>query len=338
MPTAPAPTPGWDAGAAADPSPQPGPPTEPESVPSDLPPTYPGSQPAEEPDASTLEAAPGIAQPAPGSVPQVPAADEADWLDRICPYLLSEDGTYRSTQPDPGHRCTAQDPPGTLPLAFQERFCLTERHDRCEMYKYAQTTRSSALEEEGIPAAQVSGARFRPAVRSVPLALGPADGQAGGGASRRPIVLIAIAIAALVILAFVLAILFGSGSDDQGPGALDDASPSAQAIPAATATPEPTPEPTAVPEQTPEPGGSAAATEAPAVATIPVSYEVQEGEALLAIAEKFGVSRRRILRANEGMEERSPYVEAGDVIIVPAASSLTIEELEAIPGFLGLTE
>ena len=34
---------------------------------------------------------------------------------RICPYLLSEDGTSRSSQPDERHRCTAQDPPATLP-------------------------------------------------------------------------------------------------------------------------------------------------------------------------------------------------------------------------------
>ena len=64
----------------------------------------------------------------------------------------------------------AQDPPGTLPSAFQERYCLTERHVRCEMYKYAQSARDAALGgEAGGPAAQVSSARFRPSVRSVPL-------------------------------------------------------------------------------------------------------------------------------------------------------------------------
>jgi len=74
------------------------------------------------------------------------------------------------------------------------------------------------------------------------------------------------------------------------------------------------------------------------VATVPVNYEVQEDELLKAIADKFGVTRRRILRANEGMEEQTPYVVAGDIIIVPAAASLSIEELEAIPGYLGLAE
>ena len=45
-------------------------------------------------------------QTAPSEDPLVGAAApseaslEADWLDRICPYLLSEDGTYRSAEPD----------------------------------------------------------------------------------------------------------------------------------------------------------------------------------------------------------------------------------------------
>lgn len=287
------------------------------------------------PDAS--EATPDIGQPAPVPAPEASTATEGDWLDRVCPYLLSEDGTYRSTQPDAGHRCTAQDPPGTLPLAFQERFCLSDQHVRCEMYKYAQATRSAALEEEGIPAAQVSSARFRPSVRSVPLALGPADDGTGGRSSRWPIVIIAAVIGALVIFALVLGSLFGSGGDDPSPGPVDGASASPPVTIVATAPPEPTPEPTPEPDATPEPVGSPVGSAVPTVATTPVNYEVQEGEALLAIAEKFGVTRRRILRANADMDE-PPYVEAGDIIIVPAASSLTIEELEAIPGFLGLAE
>ena len=90
----------------------------------------------------------------------------------------------------------AQDPPGTLPIAFQERYCLTERHVRCEMYKYAQSAREQALGgQEGSPAAQVSSARFRPSVRSVPVALGPSRGAASAdGRGRRPTGIVAAAI------------------------------------------------------------------------------------------------------------------------------------------------
>ena len=139
---------------------------------------------------------------------------EADWLDRICPYLLSEDGTYRSTEPDPDHRCMAQDPPGTLPIAFQERYCLTERHVRCEMYKYAQSAREEALGgQEGSPAAQVSSARFRPSVRSVPVALGPSRGAASAdGRGRRPTGVVVAAIGGIVLILLVLLALALSGT------------------------------------------------------------------------------------------------------------------------------
>ena len=76
----------------------------------------------------------------------------------------------------------------------------------------------------------------------------------------------------------------------------------------------------------------------PEVARQYISYEVQEGEALLKIAENFQTTRRRILNANPGMVDLTPYVTGGDVIIVPASGVMTIEELESVPGYLGPTE
>ena len=264
------------------------------------------------------------------------ASTDGDWLERICPYLLSEDGTYRSNQPDSGHRCTAQDPPGTLPSAFQERFCLTDRHVRCEMFKYAQSARSAALEQEGIPADQVDTARFRPSVRSVPVALGPSGRAAGSasGGSRRAIV-VAAGIALIVIIV-VLVVLMLSGSDEPGAGPIADASPSAQPTAAPTPTPEPTLQPTR--RTTPQPDATTAPTDVPDPVLREIEYEVQEGEALLRIADAFGVSRRRIIRANEGMAEKQPYVEAGDVIIVPISADLAEEDISATPGFVRFIE
>jgi hypothetical protein len=181
----------------------------------------------------------GVATPGiPSQVGSDPASQstpsEADWLDRICPYLLSEDGTYRSTEPDADHRCMAQDPPGTLPTAFQERYCLTERHVRCEMYKFAHSARETALGQEGIPAAQVKSARFRPSVRSVPLALGPSRGTATAARRNRPstmVVVAAVGAAALVILVILGLTLGGSGGQwlagshgPRGPDPTSDAS------------------------------------------------------------------------------------------------------------------
>ena len=276
-------------------------------------------------EAGPVEAVELVTQP---DVPTRPLAApvESDWLSSICGYLQSEDGTYRSSQPDEGHRCTAQDPPGTLPLAFQESFCLTDRHPRCEMYKYAQEASGAAA----VPPKHIAGATVQASGRS--MALPP--GSSGDGNTRRPTI-IAAAIGGIVILLILVAFGLGSCSGEPaGPGADASASPAVQATGEPTPTPEPTPEPTPTPE--PDPGSTSEASEAPVEPQLEILYEVQEGEALLAIGEKFGVSRRRIIKANEGMEDKKPFVEAGEVIIVPVSSEMTIEQIEAVPGYQGM--
>jgi phage tail protein X len=69
-----------------------------------------------------------------------------------------------------------------------------------------------------------------------------------------------------------------------------------------------------------------------------IEYQVQEGEALVAIAETFGVSRRAILLANVGMADQKPYTQPGDIIIVPVAAALAPEVIEAVPGFIRYLE
>jgi hypothetical protein len=262
-----------------------------------------------------------------------------DWLDRICPYLLSEDGTYRSSQPDAGHRCTAQDPPGALPLAFQERYCLSERHLRCEMFKVAQSARSAAFDQEGIPADQVRSARFKPSVRSVPLALGPSSGSSasGGRDSRRPLIAAGIGIVVLAVLVFVIVLVFSGGG---GSGPRPDASPSAIATLSPSVPPTTTPAPTVRPTSAPSssPGADPRPSGPPAADGPRIEYEVQEDEALIAIAEAFGTSRREILLANPAIAEKKPYTEPGDIIIVPVSPDMTPADIEAVPGFIRYLE
>ena len=290
-------------------------------------------------DVSPSAAAPGVgdavaASPIDGQA--LPLADEADWLDRICPYLLSEDGSYRSTRPDDGHRCTAQDPPGTLPLAFQERFCLTDRHVRCEMFKYAQDTRTAALGEAAAPAEQVKSARFRPSVRSVPVAMGPSASGESEPPPRRPLILVAAGVGAFIL--FILIVILLSGGGGSGGGADGSPDPAATGSVVVAPTPEVTPAPTPDSQATAVPGSTPDAGAGPISEEQLIQYQVQEGEALLKIAETFATSRRSIIGANEGMADRKPYVATGDIIIVPASGELSIEELESVPGFLGLVE
>ncbi len=253
-------------------------------------------------------------------------AGESDWLDRICPYLISADGTHRSSQPDPGHRCTAQSPASTLPTAFQERYCLTDRHVRCEMYKVAEGSRAAALGQQGIPADQVRSARFRPSVRSVPLALGPSSASTAGTGqdSRRP-ALLAVGVLAVLIVAVVLLVM-ALGGGGVGPVA----SPSPSVV--ATATPTPTPTPT--PRRSTNPPASSAA----AVGERLFEYTVQEGEDLQSIAQTLGLARAEIMLLNEGMVDRKPKTTPGDVIILPGSTLLAAEQVEALVGFDGWVE
>lgn len=269
--------------------------------------------------------------------PVVAAPPEGDWLSSICPYLQSEDGAYRSNQPDEDHRCSAQDPPGSLPLAFQERYCLTDRHPRCEMYKYAQEAAGIAP----TPVGQLPGDIPAPGGRSISSALG-----SSGGGSRRPTLIAAAGIGGVAIIVFAFVLLLGSCSGDSETPGTDGASadpqlteeptaePTREQKPTSEPTSEPTPEPT--PTAEPDPGQSPDVSEAPEVPLVEILYEVQEGEALLKIAETFGVTRRRIIKVNEGMADKQPYVLAGDIIIVPVSAELTVEELEAVPGYQGL--
>jgi hypothetical protein len=224
-------------------------------------------------------------------------------------------------------------------MAFQERYCLTERHVRCEMFKFAQSAREAALgSQDGSPAAQVSSARFRPSVRSVPVAVGPSRTSAGSGSrGRRPNGIVVVAIGAgilLVLVLLALALSGGGGGGTPGPGASQTAPPASVAP--ATAVP-PTEAPIDAASIAPE-GTGPPSSEPAADAVIFIEYEVQEGEALVRIAETFGTTRAKILDANEGMRDRDPYTEAGDVIIVPVSSTIARDVIEAQQGFVGYVE
>ncbi len=259
----------------------------------------------------------------PSVAPVVTSPMEEDWLSSICPYLQSEDGAYRLNQPDHSHRCAAQDPPGVLPLAFQERYCLTDRYPRCEMFKYAQEIAGtdSVLVEPlpGGTSALVGGA----------AAMSPRSSSSLS--SRRPALIAAAGIGGAVILVVLLALLLGSCSGGSGtPGPTSDASssPGGSSVPAEDTSP---PDPTPTPRPSLVPGSSGDATAPPGAGAWVILYQVQEGEALQKIAETFGTSRRDIIRANEGMAEQKPYVETGDVIRVPVSPDLSIEEVESSP-------
>lgn len=288
-----------------------------------------GTEYAAEPTVVADGGAPPAAAPAPShgstsSRPQVGAAPviQGDWLASVCPYLASEDGTYRSAAPDEGHRCAAQDPAATLPLAFQERFCLTDRHPRCEMYKFAQETDAGGA----IPAAQVPPTD--PPTRRI-------RSRQGGG-SNRPVLVAAAGLGGAVVLIVLLVLVLGSCDGDGDGGAVveGEATPTPQATERPAATPTPTPEPQATPTPEPDPDATPAVTDE--AADITIFYEIQPDEALRRVAGTFGVSRNRLRRINPGLEALSPTELPGTVIEIPLTGDMTLAEAEALPGYQGI--
>lgn len=265
---------------------------------------------------STVAAAPA---PRAGVAPVV----QGDWLASVCPYLTSEDGTYRSATPDEGHRCTAQDPAATLPLAFQERFCLTDRHPRCEMYKFAHETDASG----GIPADRVP-----PTDPPTPVTR-----SAGSGRPNRPLLATLAGIAGLVFVVLLVVVFMSSCGGNAEPEPDPDLVPAEQATEAPASTPTRTPAPTS------EPAGTAApeteATPAGDVGeTVYILYEIQPDEALLRVSETFGVSRNRLRRENPELQGLAPADLPGTIIAVPILGDMTLAEAEAMAGYVGLAE
>jgi hypothetical protein len=338
-PPAPQPSVAPASGPEAQPSPLPPSPASPVPRSSVTPEPSRGADDAREPEPSSAAADEAHALGEPSSDDAPPSADapaprpkagvapvvQGDWLASVCPYLASEDGTYRSAAPVEGHRCTAQDPPATLPLAFQERYCLTDRHPRCEMYKFAQETDASGA----IPAAQVP-----PTVPPTPRVR-----RSSGGRPRGPLVVAAAGIG-IVMLVVLLVLAMSSCSGDGGPTGAPEATSDLQGTeaPAATPAPTPAPTPTPQPEPTPEPDPDATpgVTEEATVAEIRILYEIQPDEALRRISETFGISRNRIRRENPGLDDIAPADMAGTVIELPIAGEMTLEQAELLPGYQGI--
>lgn len=81
----------------------------------------------------------------------------------------------------------------------------------------------------------------------------------------------------------------------------------------ATATPTPTVE--ATPTETVAEEATPESTPAPPPAPTPISYEVQPGDSLARISERFGVSVQAIVQAN-GIANPD-RIQPGDVIVIP---------------------
>jgi len=242
------------------------------------------------------------AESAPETAPT--AGAPAAPVDATCSWLhVGGDRATHALFPTDAHRCGASS--SYVPsVAYQQRYCLSDRHTACPQYLAAGRARSHWL-------------------------LGRLRGRAGVAA--------AAAAAAVVVVAVSAAVVFTSDDSSEGstppPAAAateDDATPSgavagasetptatatATASPAATATTTATPEATATEQPAPI-VTTTAPTSTPDTSNLPV-YIVQPGDTLAAIANAYAVDINALLAVN-GLTLDS-IIEVGQQLFIPDA-------------------
>jgi LysM repeat protein len=223
-------------------------------------------------------------------------------VDPICPLLtLGGDRRVVSGSPDAAHRCAAGGTLTPIERDYQSRFCLTGRHETCERYL-------AHVEQFGPLGPAWRGAAPDATFASTRLVVDAAPRSLIGPRPRR------IGTAALIVLGLVLAGVLVAWIGLGGLAAILGPSPTPR--PSATSTASLTPEPSASVEPsasasiapTPTPGPT------PTPAPTPVTYIVQAGDTLNAIAARFGTTAQAIRDAN-GLT--SDIIQVGQILIIP---------------------
>ncbi len=249
--------------------------------------------------------APRVVSPTPTS-PQITA---------VCPYLLAEDGRWRSSTPAREHRCTAVTPAAALAADKQRRLCLVADHVECATYQVATGVGDLIGTSPDRRPDRSGGSGGRSIVRTAPLVLDhgrlpmvsptiTADRRLGQAAL--------LGLMAIAFVAIILARLSGGGAGDGGlglaGGAVATATPrsTSQASPRPAASGEapvrtlvPTEvQPSVDPAASSEPAAtdepSAEATDAP-----PTTYKVKRGDTLSGIAAEFGTTVAVLVDIND---------------------------------------
>jgi LysM repeat protein len=230
----------------------------------------------------------------------------------VCPFLVADEGTWRSAYAAREHRCGAVEPPAPLAVSKQRQLCLLAAHQGCATYLAARV-----VADDAAPATPGDdGAALWQGSAAPPLVLEPtrrmgalptASARSGGSA----------ALVGLMVVAFLVLVLARVQSPSAPAGT---SAPSLAAVAASggtpTATPAPTPSEAAV---SPSPGGSTPSpggTEAPPDATAePQTYKVKSGDTLSSIAARYDTTVKKLKAANDISDPRA--LKVGQVLIIP---------------------
>jgi LysM repeat protein len=247
---------------------------------------------------------------------------------QVCPYLVADEGDWRSALPTKDHRCSATLPAAAPALVKQRDLCLRTGHTGCATYGAARDLEAAASTvqadaEDGLWPATRATVLALEAPRSRVGLLPGTSGRAGGQAM----------LIGLMVLAFLVVVIArtappsGTGSSPPGsvaPG-LAGGSPSPVAASSSSSrserpspTPSPSPpapsgSPSASPDGTPPPSASPRARPT----STPVSdrrYVVESGDTLSSIAAALGTTVRKLKKAN-GLT--SNVIRPGQELVVP---------------------
>jgi LysM repeat protein len=225
-------------------------------------------------------------------------------VETICPLLtLAGNSRAVSAVADPAHRCAASRSFSAIDRDHQVRFCLSGGYEGCDRYRAHVEQFGPVGPAWGPAAPDATYGSTRLVVEAAPRTVIPSRTRSLGTAIL--IVVLLIGIGAAVAFAGL-----GGLESLLGPGPIS--SPSALPSPSATDEPSGTPRPSAeaTPVPTPSPGPT------PTPAPTPVTYIVQEGDTLNAIAAQYGTTAQAIMDAN-GLT--SDVIHPGQVLIIPVS-------------------
>lgn len=272
-----------------------------------------------------------------GGVAVLDPATSARLLDarsaiRLCPYLSSPDGDWRSAIAVRDHRCTAVHPAATLSLEKQRRLCLADEHRTCATYLAARRTLAGETERHDEPGAtraqdreDAPGPPERPVVRwalprTAPVVLDRGRPSLRALLAHRSITQLGLVL--LMALAFLVLALARLSASGDGGVLLSSPSGTSQvsAAPSSPASVSLTAPAVAASELASLPLASTATASGPTASRGPSPaasrrYRVVAGDTLSGIAARFGVSLRALQQAN-GISDPS-RLRVGTVLVIP---------------------
>lgn len=226
-------------------------------------------------------------------------------METICPLLtLAGDPRAVSAVADPAHRCAASGSLSTIDREHQVRFCLGGGYEGCTRYQTHVEEVGPVGPTWGPAAPDATYGSTRVVLEAAPRAIIPARTRGLGTAALVVILLIGLGAAVAWFGLRGLQALVSQPDTSPSPSVTVSASPS----PEPSETGSPLASPTATPEPTPPPAPT------PTPAPTPVTYIVQQGDTLNAIATRFGTTAQAIRDAN-GIT--GDIIHPGQVLIIP---------------------